>query len=210
MKLTDEMSRDIRIMIWECILGVIEKDILYLNQGYRFIDIGDNKMIKISIEENKPCEITAQDPPYTYIHLACDHKFSLMAIYGIVYEGKSEDTESILCPLCRRNLIPKLVSVLSDSEKNSFEIKTYKESDIDPNIDLTGFNFEKPDNILRNIAHDTHESSDKYIDEIFGRIKEDKEDKDDIDDNYSHDTGDTRSINSRNFMSWLGERLFNT
>jgi hypothetical protein len=205
MKLTEEMPRDIRIMIWESILGVIEKDILFLNQGYRYVDIGDNKMIKISFEEKTPCEITAQDPPYIYIHLACDHKFSLMAIYGIVYEGKSEDTESIVCPLCRRNLIPKLVPVLSEEEKESFKIKIYEEKDIKSDVDLGEFTFEKQDKILDNIAIDRHHLSDKYIDEMFERRKKGHKHNDDDDESYRSNA----SINSEYFMNWIGERLFN-
>ena len=51
-KLVDTMSREQRVKIWEHILLVLEKSIKYLNYGYKYIDIGENKMIKISYEES--------------------------------------------------------------------------------------------------------------------------------------------------------------
>jgi hypothetical protein len=111
--LTRTMVRTKRVKIWESILRVIEKDIQFLNQGYRCVVIGDNKMIKISTEEEggAPCGITLIPAPYTKIHLACGHELSIMAIYGIIYKGQSSDSESITCPMCRRNLIREHVVI---------------------------------------------------------------------------------------------------
>lgn len=195
-KLTDSMPREQRLIIWESILRVLEKDIQYLNQGYRYVDIGENKMIKISVEEKEACPITMMAPPYTKVHLACEHQFSIMAIYGIVYEGKSDDTESIVCPVCRRNLIPKLVPALSDSDVPAFTVKTYKEKDIKTETDLTGFNFEQCDASLDVVKTLSHTESNKYIDAIFDKSKDSGDSNSDDDDDQSID-GDA-------FMNYLG------
>jgi hypothetical protein len=180
-KLTDSMPRDQRSTIWENILRVLEKDIQYLNQGYRSVDIGENKMIKISTEEKEQCPITVMDPPYTVVHLACDHQFSIMAIYGIVYEGKSEDTESIVCPVCRRNLIPKLVPALSDADLPAFTVKTYKEKDIKIETNLSEFNFEQSDASLDIVKTQQHIESNNYINAIFDKSKESNDSESDSD-----------------------------
>lgn len=198
-KLTESMTRERRIIVWEFILRVLEKDIQYLNQGYRYVDIGENKMIKISIEETELCPITMMPPPYTKIHLACEHQFSIMAIYGIVYEGKSNDTESIVCPVCRRNLIPKLVPAIPDSYINEFTVKTYKEKDIDISTDISEYKFEECDSKLNIVKTQNHTESNKYIDAIFNKTGagtiSSNDDTDSNDDSFLNYSGEPIIVN---------------
>ncbi|VBB18675.1 hypothetical protein YASMINEVIRUS_1206 [Yasminevirus sp. GU-2018] len=198
-KLTGTMPRERRMSIWEHILLVLDKDITYLNQGYKYLDIGENKMFKISREETEPCVITAIQPPYMKLHLACGHALSIMAIYGIVYEGKSEDTESIVCSMCRRNLIPKLVPAISQEQLAKFTVKTYKEADVIRKVDTSTFSFEKPVTTI-DVIKKNHEQ-DTYIDGLF--TKKDTE-SEESDDDYDPST---RQIAGQALMSYLGSML---
>lgn len=164
-QLVGTMDRTRRALIWEHILTVLDKDVKYLNYGYRYIDIGENKMLKISREETEPCAISAINPPYMKLHLACGHELSVMAICGIVFEGKSEDTQSILCPNCRRNLIPKLVPALTNEDRQKFSLKIYKESDLKNAIDVSGYKFETEPNSLDIIK--TNPEQDSFVDDMF-------------------------------------------
>ena len=166
------MPRTQRLRIWESILRVIEKDLQYLNQGYSYIDIGENKMIKISLENVDTCPITMMAPPYTTIHLACNHQLSIMAIYGIVYKGTSDDTESIVCPMCRRNLIPKLVPAIADDDIFALTVKSYTDTDIKIDINLSEFNFEQGTSSSDEVKTFTHAESNNYIDTIFDESNE--------------------------------------
>lgn len=159
------MPRVQRAIIWRAILRVLDINVHYLNEGYRYIDIGENKMIKISFEDSKPCYITCIPAPYMKVHLACSHELSIMAIYGLIYEGDSEDTESILCPVCRCNLIPKLVPAVPDDMLAEFEVKTYKEKDLKTVIDTSEFIFEAQAPKLGNIK--VCDNQKEYIDEIL-------------------------------------------
>jgi hypothetical protein len=203
--LTGTMPRESRAAIWEHILLVLDKDIKYLNYGYKCIDIGENKMIKVSHEDTEPCVISAINPPYMKIHLACGHAFSLMAIYGIVYEGKSEDTESILCPICRRNLIPKLVPALTDEDLLNFSVKTYKNSDLKNVIDTTSYTFENGQKLLDVIK--TNVEQDNYIDNLFEKKEKDDDEEDNDSDNNDHNHHSY--ITEESFMNYLNNAIIN-
>ena len=204
-KLTETMTRKQRVAVWEVILNVVTKDITYLNQGYKYIDIGENKMIKISYETESECPITVCKPPYMKIHLACGHELSIMAIYGIIYEGESDDTESIKCPQCRSNLIPKLISAIPDHMVEKYTVKSYKEKDLHIDIDDGNFKFEDKENGLEIIK--THNESDKYIDSIFNK---DNNDDDDDDDDDEHDNDNEVNINNdQDLIHYLAQVVLN-
>jgi hypothetical protein len=181
-KLIETMEREQRQSIWEDILNVLDHDIRYLDQGYDVLDIGDNKMIKFSIEKKEPCSITMIQAPYMKVHLACNHELSLMAIYGIIYAGKSDDTESILCPICRYNLIPKLVPALSDSDAGKYIVTAYKDKDLKSEIVNDDFKFENI-NPITNIVQ-KYDESEKFIDQIFKRRDDDQYVSDEDDDSF--------------------------
>jgi hypothetical protein len=201
-KLFEQMPRKSRVAIWEYILNIMTKEIDLLNQGYKMIDIGENKMIKFSIETKEVCPITTIQPPYTKIHLVCDHSLSVMAIYGIIYEGESQDTQSILCPMCRCNLIPKLVPALSDEEFAKFHVKTYQANDLKNDVNIDVYNFEK--NKDKPKIYDTHNEADKFIDSIFMKKNSIAEiQNSDNDTDIMHDEDDDASVTANEFMTYL-------
>jgi len=124
-KLKSPMERSNKKIIWGKIIDVFLNMIDTLKNGYKTIDIGDNKMIKFSVEEDTECPITACSAPYIKIHMNCGHELSLMSVCGIVINGSSDDTESIKCPLCRANLFPKLIPASSEEEYKESRLKYY-------------------------------------------------------------------------------------
>lgn len=185
--LVGEMTREKRSSIWEIILDVLNENMKLINQGYRYIEIYNNLMFKISIEEKEQCYISTIDPPYLVLHLACGHSCSIMALYGIIYNGESADTESILCPFCRANLIPKLVSAMSKDDRDSKTLTYYTKDDLTPSdsqIDKD-FIFE---NTASNASNDApiklNPDQDTYIDCMFTRKNQDySDDEDYVEDN---------------------------
>lgn len=91
-----------------------------LSIGYKQIYNDKFGMIELSIEKDNDCFITSLKPPYIQMELECGHKCSLMALAGIINIRASNDTESILCPLCRHNMIPKIKIT-----KNLAKLKNY-------------------------------------------------------------------------------------
>lgn len=184
-KLSGSMQRHQRVFIWEKILNIVEHDIELLNNGYKCIDIGDNKMLKLSTETVEPCSITCVPAPYTKIHMVCEHTLSLMAVYGIVYEGKSNSTESILCPMCRENLIPKLIPSLNDEDLKKVTVKSYTASDLKQlSFDVSSFVFEDERKELNIFTKP--KSQEDYIDNIFRKKGDDnKNNYSDGESNYS-------------------------
>jgi len=124
------------------------------------------------------------------LHLACGHSCSIMAIYGIIYNGESNDTESIRCPFCRANLIPKIVSAMSKEDYDSKNLKYYTKDDITTN-DTFGnndFQFERIIPISDDdIPIKVNPEQDAYIDSMFNR-----------DVNYKSDGEDDNDSNSGN------------
>lgn len=58
----------------------------------------------VYIEEKEECSITGCKPPYPVVYLECEHSISLMAYKGILFQSSDADTQSIRCPLCRKDL----------------------------------------------------------------------------------------------------------
>jgi hypothetical protein len=86
----------------------------FLNKIYKSISYPYLKMLEndfeikgviphISIEKIEDCLITGVNPPYLKLNLECKHSISLMAYKGII-NSDDDDTESIRCPMCRRDL----------------------------------------------------------------------------------------------------------
>ena len=164
--LKNSMLRCEREAIWKNILTLLTYDIKYINQGYSYFDIGDNMMIDFVVEKEQQCTITMVQPPYMKINLICGHGLSIMAIYGLVYIGGSNDTESIKCPLCRYNLIPRLVKALPDEMIDNFRIKYYEPEDFKIENQIGEFIFEDSAKKLDIVAENSKDSND-YIDTIF-------------------------------------------
>ena len=180
--LNNTMTRTERVEIWKNILDLMSKEINIINQGYEILDIGENKMIKFSIEKKEPCSVTLIKPPFINIHLECKHNLSIMTIYGIVFSGKSDDSESIVCPLCRANLIPKLVQAIPDNMIDKYNVKIYEKHEIDDEIDNSSFNFEKNNYTNQNASYVLeHEETEKFIDSIFDNIAIDADNNDNSD-----------------------------
>lgn len=145
-------------------------------------------MFKITTETNEPCPISAIEPPYVCMHLDCEHKLSLMAIYGIIYNRKSSDTGSIVCPFCRSSLIPKLVPALSKDLKPSFSVKSYTYEDLAENtVNLDGYQLENLES--RNVIG-TYTKQEEYIDNIRNTPDDDDSDDDADDDDVDGDYDD--------------------
>jgi hypothetical protein len=67
----------------------------------------DYKIIKhnpIYIETIEDCPITGCKAPYPVVTLSCNHKISIMAYKGILFQTNDTDTQSLRCPLCRNDL----------------------------------------------------------------------------------------------------------
>jgi hypothetical protein len=93
-----------------------------LSLGYT--DIYNEKFgnLILSIEKESDCNITGLKPPYIQIELVCGHECSLMVLAGIINIRASADTESILCPLCRHQLIPKLTYNVNPNKLQNYNI----------------------------------------------------------------------------------------
>jgi hypothetical protein len=80
-----------------------------LSSGYnKLCNSIHEKVCKISIENEEPCEISGREPPYIKFDLVCGHKLSIMALAGITNIKSSNFNEGILCPYCREQLVPAL------------------------------------------------------------------------------------------------------
>ena len=75
--------------------------------GYK--RVSDCEMLNLSVEEEETCPITDFDAPYINVGFECSHNLSIMAFAKIVNIRASDDTEAIVCPYCRKNLIPKMI-----------------------------------------------------------------------------------------------------
>ena len=74
-----------------------------------YTQVSDEKMLSLTIEEKEPCTIVDFEAPYINVEFECSHNLSIMAFAQIVNIRASSDTEAIVCPYCRANLIPKLI-----------------------------------------------------------------------------------------------------
>jgi hypothetical protein len=77
----------------------------------------------IFFETENDCVITGCNKPYPCFILDCGHKLSFMAYKGIINNSDSEYTQSIKCPLCRKNLIIKFENISNIYDIN-FNIET--------------------------------------------------------------------------------------
>lgn len=107
----------------------ILNDILYFScMRTKILSVGYVKIyneafgnIILTIEKENDCFITGNKPPYLQLELVCGHICSLMAIAGIVNTRSSEYTESILCPMCRHQLIPKLADIKNPNKLQNYQ-----------------------------------------------------------------------------------------
>jgi hypothetical protein len=96
-------SRDQKVTILNQIIWFMMNRLKILTLGYNEIysDIG---FFDYEIEKEKICELSGNEPPYISIKLECGHNISLMGLAGIINIRSSEWTESLKCPLCRRDI----------------------------------------------------------------------------------------------------------
>ena len=228
-KLDTVLPRNKRVKILDAILIVMSQTLQFLKEGYKYIDVGDNMMVAFSTEREKICHFSGVNAPYMLIHLKCGHKLSIMAMYGIVHTRHSDDSESIKCPLCRENLIPKLVPTFSsDEEKESCAVKIYTKDDIADEVDNSKFDFEDMIDLDGTDSSDDKKSSnnnkennkeiDEYIDSLFTRKSstnngqeedESEEENQNSDSDYGEDTDDEDAPNDGHYaaftlMNFLG------
>lgn len=87
-----------------------------LSVGYTNIFSDNDKQIcDIYIERNDLCPITLAKPPYLSMNLECNHSISIMALAGLANIRQSDYTEAINCPMCRSQLIPKMINRHQDN-----------------------------------------------------------------------------------------------
>ena len=102
-------------------LSFIEKSCIYNNiiqfTGFRtkILAVGydsiesESHMCDIKIETTEECIISSAKAPYPVINLDCGHSISVIALSGLVNIQASDYTESVRCPHCRANLLPKMI-----------------------------------------------------------------------------------------------------
>lgn len=170
-----DQPRDVRSSILRKVIETMENTLKLLDQGYKYVDIGSNKMLKFNIERSAQCSITAIDPPFIDMFLECGHTLSIEAFKGIVNKGESDDTQSILCPFCKSNLIPDLIDIFDESNaeyKNYYQLKLVSSKDM---VDKSTAKYDfEPDtvtdidlNLETNTALDSISISDSDSDESF-------------------------------------------
>ncbi len=182
-ELNGTMERKKRAKILGKVCEVLSKDIDLLNKGYVFLNIGKDMTLDFDIEKDETCYLTNVDAPYVKINLECGHGLSLMALYGIVYKGGSTDTEAIVCPTCRKNIVPKMVNLFeSEEQKKKYMIKIYKKEDLECETTQDTFTFEENE-MIKNSTN-SFQDSKEFIDSLFGKktldINSDSDDDDDV------------------------------
>ena len=141
------MVRNKRATILMRVVQTMEETCRMLDQGYKYIDIGNNKMFKFNIEKKEPCPITMCDPPYINMFMHCGHTLSLGAFKGIILKGASSSTESIVCPMCRENLIPETMDIFTGDNEvydTYYNVCVIAKKDLlEKPIDASKYNLEK-------------------------------------------------------------------
>jgi hypothetical protein len=180
-ELSESMERKKRAKILGKVCEVLSRDIELLDKGYSLLNIGKDMTLDYAIEKEEVCYVTHLDPPYVKINLECGHALSIMALYGMVYKGESDDTESIVCPKCRKNLIPKMINIFeSVEERKKYYIKIYKKNDLEEDIKThdNEFTFEENKMITQPQKNDLHEAKE-FIDALFEKKQETENEDDD-------------------------------
>lgn len=123
-----------------------------LNLGYTEV-FSDIKFIDYKIEKEEICELSGNDPPYIAIKLTCGHYISIMGLAGLTNIQTSEWSESIKCPMCRKDLdiafndrIPPKIKIPSQPEK---ELEVLDNYEINEKI-ISDDNIEYINHILKN------------------------------------------------------------
>jgi hypothetical protein len=124
------LKRSAKVQIYNQLIHFIAFRTKIEEGGYTQASKGE--MLSLSVEEDEQCEISDFEAPYIKVEFECSHFLSIMAFAKIVNIRASVDTEAILCPYCRANLIPKLV------DSPSFKMITIPEI---PNVE--GLNKER-------------------------------------------------------------------
>ena len=113
------LKRSAKVQIYNQLIHFIAFRTKIEEGGYTQASKG--KMLSLSVEEDEHCEISDFEAPYIKVKLECSHSLSIMAFANIVNIRASDDTETIVCPYCRADLIPKLI------ESPSFKMITIPE-----------------------------------------------------------------------------------
>ena len=103
------VSRSKKVKIYNQLIHFITFRTKIEEGGYTQVCDENEKMLNLSIEEDEQCSITDFEAPYINVEFECTHFLSIMAFAHIVNIRASNDTEAIVCPYCRANLIPKLI-----------------------------------------------------------------------------------------------------
>jgi hypothetical protein len=101
------LKRSAKVQIYNQLIHFIAFRTKIEEGGYT--QVSDGKMLSLSVEEEEHCTISDFEAPYIKVEFECSHSLSIMAFANIVNIRASDDTEAIVCPYCRANLIPKLV-----------------------------------------------------------------------------------------------------
>jgi len=89
---------------------IINQIIWFMINRFKILTLGytdiysDLKFFDYKIERDEQCVISGNEPPYISIRMECGHYISLMGLAGLINIRSSEWTESIKCPLCRKDI----------------------------------------------------------------------------------------------------------
>jgi len=95
--------RSEKINICNQIIWFFANRMKIMSLGYTNI-YSDNNFFDYAVENEEPCSVTGNEAPYIKIKLTCNHYMSIMALAGLVNIRSSEWSESIKCPLCRKDM----------------------------------------------------------------------------------------------------------
>jgi hypothetical protein len=119
------------------------------------ININMSGLPKYHIEKKEMCTYSLTDPPYICLDFECGHPMSLQGLSGLLIEGGSEDSEAILCPICRESLKMKINNPemsLEEIEDNPYnEDNFYTMDDLDTAVSIKA-DILKTDNVLSSSA----------------------------------------------------------
>ncbi len=128
--------------------------VIYDTLSFKYLEIIDcgytlashgSLLPNISIEKKEECPITGCKAPYPVLKLVCNHTLSIMAYKGLISVQSHDSTESIKCPMCRKQcMIAFDIVKMITQEYVEFDPRVY-------NI------FKTPKNKSENICDDAYE-----------------------------------------------------
>lgn len=154
------IPRDAKVLPLAQIIYFLTLRTKILDSGYKIIPY--IKFPVLVLEKTEECNFSMCKPPFISVKLECGHKISLMAYSGIIFKGKNENSEAILCPFCRKDL--KLSFMIQSIEQKEFWFsnlsKIFKENNFSPKKYVTRSSIgEEPMNYILEMYNNTDQST---------------------------------------------------